>query len=341
MTPPPPTHPRLVDVAKRAGVSIRTVSNVVNDFPYISTTTRERVEQAIAELGYRPNLIARNLARGRTGLVALVVPQVAMPYFASLADSMLEATRDEEMVLVISQSRGSHQVELEALEGRFGQRIDGVVLSPTTLTDADIAHRRSTIPLVMLGDRTWGGVVTSVGIDHVSAATEAVRHLIAQGRRRIAIVGPYLNEEAKRFRGWAAALREAGIEPDPTWVIGTDGSTGEDGFAAGERLMQMSPRPDAAFFVTDWLALGAVRAFQRGGLTVPDDVAVVGYDDIPYGRASNPTLTTIRPDRAEIAHQAVASLVAQRDGDSAPVAIQASWSLVVRESSGAPATIEA
>lgn len=314
-------------------MSTRTVSNVVNDFPYISTATRERVEAAIAELGYRPNLIARNLARGRSGLMALVVPRVAMPYFASLAERMLEAAEAAESVLVISQSHESRQLELEALEGRFGQRIDGVVLSPTTLTDADVAARRATTPLVMLGDRDWGGVVTSVGIDHVSASHAAVRHLLDGGRRRIAFVGPNPEDSHKRFHGWHLAMTQAGIDTAGL-AMETPGLSGQDGVDAGIRLMALDPLPDAVFCVTDWLALGVIRALLRAGLRVPDDVAVVGYDDIPYGRASYPTLTTISPDRGEIARLSVASLLAQAEGTVAPAALRAPWSLVVRESSG-------
>lgn len=327
-------HPRLVDVAERAGVSMRTVSNVVNDFPYISNQTREKVQAAIAELGYRPNLVARNLAKGRTGLMALVVPRLEMPYFASLAQRMLEVAEKERVFLLIQQTHSSHALELEALEGQFGQRIDGVVLSPTTLSDDHVAARRSTAPLVMLGDREWGGLVTSVGIDHVSAARAAATHLHDQGRRRVAIVGPYLQERGKRYQGWEAAHRAGGTGDAADLVVATPGLSGEDGVVAGERIATMTPRPDAVFCVTDWLALGVIRGLQRSGVVVPDDVAVVGYDDIPYGRASNPTLSTVAPDRAEIAVTALRSLVQQAAGEIGPLAHRAGWSLVVRESSG-------
>jgi DNA-binding LacI/PurR family transcriptional regulator len=313
-----PSHPRLIDVARRAGVSMRTVSNVVNDFPYVTSATREKVETAIAELGYQPNLVARNLARGRTGLMALVLPKLEMPYFAALAQQMLEVAEAEGLFLVIQQTHESHALELAALEGRFGQRIDGIVLSPTTLTSADVMARRSPIPLVLLGDRDWTGVATSVGIDHVAAARAAVTHLLTTGRRRVAIVGPDLGT-GRRLAGWAAALAEGGLVADPALKVMTD----------GQRIARMEPRPDAVFCVTDWLALGVMRGLQRSGLAVPDDIAVVGYDDIPYGRAANPTLTTIAPDRAEIARLAISSALA---GASEPVTHLAEWRLVVRES---------
>src|SRR5690606_19076569 len=138
-----------------AGVSMRTVSNVVNGYVHVSERTRERVQKAVEELGYRPNLVARNLARGRTGLVAVSLPQLEMPYFASLTRHLLDAAEQMGLHLVVAQTHQSRELELAAMEGRFEQRIDGVILSPTSLREDDLAARTSTMPLVLLGDRPW------------------------------------------------------------------------------------------------------------------------------------------------------------------------------------------
>ncbi|QNP55778.1 LacI family DNA-binding transcriptional regulator [Tessaracoccus defluvii] len=324
-----------MDVAKLAGVSMRTVSNVVNDYPHVADATRERVERAISELGYRPNLVARNLASGRTGLVALVVPRLEMPYFASLAQQMLEVAEAEGVVLVVQQTHDSHALELKALEGRFGQPIDGIVLSSTTLTDEDIARRRSRLPLVLLGDRVWPESVSAVAIDQVEAAKAAVAHLFSLGRRRVAVVGPGVSGGSNaRWRGWVQAHEEAGVTVDPALQVESEGISGEHGVAAGVHIATAHPRPDAVFCFTDWLALGVIRGLQRAGLSVPEDVAVVGFDDIPYGRASNPTLTTISPDRGQIAAVALRSVLDQGRVTTPPARHEASWRLVVRESSG-------
>ncbi|WP_206079992.1 LacI family DNA-binding transcriptional regulator [Propioniciclava coleopterorum] len=322
--------PRLVDVAELAGVSMRTVSNVVNDYPHVSDAMRERVERAIAELGYRPNLQARNLASGRTGLIALVVPRLEMPYFASLAQQMLEKAEDAGTVVVVQQTHGSREVELRALEGRFGQRIDGIVLSAITLTDEDVAKRRSNLPLVLLGDQDWHVAVPSVAIDQVAAAEAVTGHLLDAGARRVAIVGGNHHLGGRRH-GWARAHEARGARPAPDLEVATPGVSGDDGVAAGRRIAAMRPVPDAVFCVTDWLALGVIRSLQRAGLRIPEDVAVAGYDDIPYGRASNPTLTTIAPDRAEIAQLALRAVL---EPGAEPVRHRAGWRLTVRESSG-------
>lgn len=309
---------------------MRTVSNVVNGYVHVSAGTRERVEQAVAELGYRPNLVARNLARGRTGLVALVVPQLEMPYFASLAQQMLDAAEAMGLHLVVEQTHGSRERELAALEGGFGQRIDGIVLSPTTLDGDDIEARRSTLPLVLLGDRDWPDSVTSVAIDRLAAARAAVEHLLGTGRRRVAIVGTNLNASNARWQSWHDTLTAARCPVSSDLQFETTGISGDDGESAARRIVELQERPDAVFCVTDWIALGLIRGLQRAGLDVPDDIAVVGHDDIPYGRASNPTLTTISPNRAEIA---TIALQAVSDAQEGPQRQTVGWSLVVRESS--------
>lgn len=326
-------------MAELAGVSMRTVSNVVNDYPHVSAQMRERVERAILELGYRPNIAARNLARGRTGVVALVVPRLEMPYFASLTQQMLEVAETEGVTLVVQQTHDSHALELTALEGKFGQPIDGIILSPTTLSDEDVLIRRSQIPLVLLGDRTWPQTVHSVAIDQLEASCTAVAHLLELGRRHVAIVGMGFSPPASgRWEGWKLAHQAAGLAVDPALQIETDGVSGKHGVSAGLHLATMRPRPDGVFCVTDWLALGVISGLQRAGLRVPEDVAVVGYDDIPYGRSSHPTLTTISPDRSQIAALALHSVLLQADGGEAPTAHQADWHLIARESSGAEIT---
>ena len=334
------TRPRLADVAARAGVSMKTVSNVINDFEHVSPQMRARVQAAIEEIGYRPNLSARNLALGRAGMIALVVPQLDMPYFAALAGQVLEAAARSNWVVLIQQSAGDPTVERDALAGHFPQRMDGLILSSQRIGPAELRERTDRTPLVMLGERNYQGLVQHVAIDNVAAAQTAVQHLIDSGRQRIALIGSSPTDRRHpRLRGYRQALRAAGLPERADWIKPIRSNLGEEGERQMAELLAENPGnpPDAVFCVTDWVALGVIRALQTHGLRVPDDVAVVGFDDIPYGRAATPTLTTISPDRAAIASMAVASLDAQLTAltTGTPYQVsnqQASYQLIIRES---------
>ena len=328
-------RPRLQDVADRAGVSMKTVSNVINGFAHVSEGTRAKVQVAIEEMGYQPNLSARNLARGRAGMIGLVVPRIDMPYFASLAMHVLEAAARRGWVVVIHQTLGDLGSEQEVLRGRFPQRIDGLVLSPLRVSAEEVAAREGALPLVLLGDRSYGSVADHVMIDNAAAARSAVLHLLDLGRRRVAMIGAQWGDPSNpRLAGYRQALAERGLRADPSLVVATPDVRGEEGEEAMVALLAALPQvPDAVFCATDWMAMGALRALRLRGLRVPEDVALVGFDDIPYGRVSTPTLTTVSPHRGAVAEAAVASLEAQLAGTRREaVEVVIPHELVVRES---------
>lgn len=325
-------RPRLADVAARAGVSMKTVSNVINDFPHVSPGTRAKVAAAIEELGYVPNLGARNLARGRTGVIVLGVPQLDMPYFASLAMHLIAAAERAAWWVQIRQTGGERETELELLAGARGGRIDGVVLSPVALGPDDLARRPPDLPLVLLGEQQLG-VVDHIGIDNVAAARTAVAHLLRTGRRRIAVAGGGWGTDL-RVRGAQEAVRAAGLELDRQLHLEVGGVTGPHGEQAMDvHLDGGGEVPDAVFCATDWLAMGVIRSLHLHGHRVPADVAVMGFDDIPYDLSALPTLSTIAPDRAQIARLAVESLRRQENHpDAVGRDVLADHTLVVRES---------
>ncbi|WP_210769199.1 LacI family DNA-binding transcriptional regulator [Occultella kanbiaonis] len=326
-------QPRLTDVAEIAGVSMKTVSNVINGYAHVSESTRTRVLAAIEEVGYRPNLSARNLARGRSGVIALVVPRLEMPYFAALAGRVVERAEARGWFVLIHESGGDLAAEREALEGRFPQRIDGLIVSVQHLAPADLAARTDRTPLVLLGEQTFGSVAHHVAIDNTEAARAAVGHLLELGRRRIALVGA---TPGPRQQGYVEALESAGLPVLPELMVPITANSGEEGERATRALLELgAATPDGIFAVTDWVALGAMRALHLRGLHVPDDVAVVGFDDIPYARAVTPSLTTVSPDRSALAEAALRMLEAQiaaNGGPVPPVDEQVPFSLVVRES---------
>lgn len=315
------------------------MSNVVNGYPYVSTATRARVEQAIAELGYRPNMTARSLRSGRSDVVALAVPFLDMPYFAEVAQHVVQAAAERGWTVLIDQTDGDREREKVVTAGIRNHLIDGLIVSPLALTADDLAQRAdTTTPLVLLGERIHHGPADHVVIDNVGAAREATLHLVARGRRRIAAIGAQRVDPGVtarlRLQGWREALGESGLAADQELVAPAEAWRRADGAAAMARLLDVQRAPDAVFCFNDLLALGALRELHEQGIRVPDDIAVVGFDDIDDGRFSTPTLTTIAPDKAEIARTAV-DLLARRlgpDRDAPPRELCARHRLIERES---------
>jgi DNA-binding LacI/PurR family transcriptional regulator len=331
---------RLRDVAERAGVSIRTVSNVVNGYAHVSAETRQRVEKAVAELGYRPNLLARNLRRGRTGMLALVVPELDVPYFSELARAVIAEARQYGYTVVIDQTDGEPDRERELIMGgASAARFDGVILSPLSLSQADLAQRDGSDPLVLLGERIAESPYDHVAIDNVAAAFSATEHLLDLGRTRIAAVGdqPYDTGETAqlRTRGYRDAHAARGVPVDESLIVATHRFHLSDGAEAMAALLAHTDGPpEAVFCYNDLLALGAIRTLLTRGLRVPEDVAVVGFDDIEAGRYNTPTLTTVSPGKGVIARLAVERITARLDDalKAPPVELWAPHQLVVRES---------
>ncbi len=309
----------LKDVAARAGVSVRTVSNVVNDFPHVAPDTRDRVRRALDELGYRPNMAARSLRLGRTGLVALVVPEVDSPYWGELASLLSQEAERHSWTLLIEQTNGDPDRERRLLTGDRAHAIDGLLFSPWALTADDLARHATTVPLVLLGEHAQHGPYDHVVVDNVAAAADATTHLVSLGMRRIAAVGAGADgaseTSALRLQGYRQALQDAGLPRDESLEVATRTFHRSEGAIAMRRILASGrPTPDALFCFTDQLALGAMRVAMEHGLRVPEDLAVVGFDDIEDGRYCTPSLTTVAPDKLEIARQAAACLAERLQG---------------------------
>nr|WP_320781388.1 LacI family DNA-binding transcriptional regulator [Streptomyces sp. CRN 30] len=333
-------RPRIKDVAEYAGVSPKTVSNVINDYEHVSERTRAAVREAIDALGYRVNLAGRQLRRGRTGVITLAVPELDVAYFAELAKYvMAEADRRGRTVL-LHRTGAVRERELAALHGFDAQFCDGVILSPLSLRPGDLATHDRRLPVVLLGERPAEGATDHVGIDNVRAAREAAEHLLSRGRRRIAVVGGAVRgrqgTDRLRTDGCRQALEAAGLGLDAALVVPVDAYHWRDGARAAAGLMGRREPPDALLCLNDHLALGALRALHEGGRAVPRDLDVVGFDDVEASRFSVPSLTTVAPDKEEIARTAV-SLLLERIDDPEPGPPRdhvAGHRLRVRESSG-------
>ena len=331
---------RLQDVALAAGVSPKTVSNVINGTARVTDRTRIRVQRAIDSLGYQPNAAARSLRTGRSGVLALAFPELPSPYFAELAVAVIAAARRHGCTVLMDDTAGDAAAELRVASGLGVPMIDGVILSPLGLDQHELAARERQIPLVLLGEADYGLVCDHVHIDNVAAAREATRHLIDGGHRRIAAIGwqdPAPRATAQqRLLGYTQAMAEAGLPVERALLPPVRSYFRPDGAAAMRRLLKLPDLPDAVFCFNDLMALGALRVAHEAGLRVPEDIALVGFDDVEEAEYAIPSLTTVAPDKTGIAEAAVDALLQRiNDGYAEPGRlIKPGHRLVVRESSG-------
>ena len=338
----------LHDVARVAGVSIKTVSNVINDYPHIRPTTKSRVEEAIAELGYQPNLTARSLRSGRTGAIALAVPDLSLPYFGELAGAVIAAAEAAGVVVLVEQTGGDPARELELLRSPRLTMTDGLIFSPLGITQSDAAALRVPYPLVLLGERIFDAPVDHVTMRNVEAARTATEYLLASGRRRIAVVGAHPGEvigsAGLRLRGYREALESAGVPYDDSIISETTTWHRANGARGMRDLLDRGVTFDAVFGLNDTLALGAMRVLQEAGIHVPADVSVIGFDGLDEAQYSIPSLTTVDPGQRWIARTAVATLLEriQRTGAAGePRLLLADFHVVERESAPSKAMIGA
>ena len=300
---------RLEDVAKLAGVSMKTVSNVVHDYPHVSAKMRERVQSAIDQLGYRPNLTARRLATGRTGMLALAIPEIDQPYFAELARRIGEEAVRRGYRVIVEQTLNDVDAERAVIQDREEGLVDGVIFQPARIDTMEIARLRPDTPLVLLGEGGRPLTTDHVMIDNVAAAREGVELLLRQGRTRIAFLGMVRRDPTEsthlRLLGYQEALLAAGIRAEPELVFETEGFGTDRGVATLLSALDAGVRFDAVICRDDLFAMAALRGLDRAGLRVPDDVAVLGWDDTALARYSTPALSSISPAKEAIARIAL------------------------------------
>lgn len=291
-----PSNTTIRDVARLSGVSPMTVSRVINDSERVSPETRRRVEQAISELGYVPSRLARGLSRQRAGTLAVIVPDVANPFFTAILRAAEEVARRADYHVILGDTRSDLSVERDVIEELIAHRVEGMMIAP--VSDRSAAHLRRLaefgVPFVLI-DRTVPGLDCDVVLgDSSGGARRLVEHLISLGHRRIGFIVESDDVSTARDRraGYEAALSGAGIALDPTLVV--NGAADPSGGSAGmSRLLELDERPTAVFTVNNLAAVGAIEAVRAAGLEVPDDVALVCFDDIEYASRLYPFLTAM------------------------------------------------
>ncbi|MFI2200088.1 LacI family DNA-binding transcriptional regulator [Streptomyces sp. NPDC020192] len=327
------------DVAKAAGVSAMTVSNVINDHPNVRPATRERVLAAMARLDYRVNVAARNLRKGRTGTIGLAVPEVNRPYYGRLAAAIITAAARHGLRVSVEQTGARRENELAALSLSRNRLYDGLILSTVGMGPADVAALEVDHPVVLLGERIFGGPVDHVAMPNVEASAAATRHLIERGCRRVALVCGELRDEVHmsslRHTGYRQALRAAGLPADPALVQSVPALTMAEGARRARAMVAGGLDFDGVFCVTDTVAMGVLRGLADAGVRVPEQVKVIGFDNVDESAFLVPSLSTVDPDHDLMAERAVGLLVA-RLGSAGPPAEQeefvSPFSLVLRES---------
>jgi LacI family repressor for deo operon, udp, cdd, tsx, nupC, and nupG len=297
------------DVAARAGVSAKTVSNVVNGIVPVSPQTRERVERALADLDYVPNLSARGLRNGRSGLIALALPNLETAYSAELVRDVVDIARMSGWSVQVEETGMRPERERELLVKARAHQIDGLILNPVVLEDSAVKRGGTLPPVVIIGE-VEQELTDRVTIDSVGAARDMTQYLLDAGHRRIAAVGTGRRNVSAagylRTLGYRDAMNRAGLAPieieQSAWNP-AGGATGVDAF------LDSNDVPDALFCFTDGMAIGALSALARRGLRVPEDVALAGFDDIDAARYLLPPLTTVAFDKRAFAEAAFAMLV--------------------------------
>ncbi|WP_419819398.1 LacI family DNA-binding transcriptional regulator [Glaciibacter flavus] len=332
---------RLQDVAALAGVSMKTVSNVVHDYPHVSDKMRTRVQAAIDELGYRPNLMGRRLATGRTGLIALAFASVEIPYFAELARVVSAAAHRRGYRVLLEETDATLDGERAVVSSSEAGMVDGVLFQPSTMTSQEIAQHRSDLPMVILGEGAAPLSIDRVMVDNVIAAHEATAHLAALGRTRIGFVGHERDglsaTSVQRIMGYQRALEEAGLTPDPALLIASEAVSAAGAVAGVGAAVDGGLVFDALVCRDDLAAIGALRALRERGIAVPGQVAITGWDNIHMSAVTFPSLTTIAPDLTALAERALAMLEERISGFGGIGRHEiVGHKLVVRESTGQP-----
>lgn len=330
------------DVAARAGVSWKTVTNVVHGRPGVRPTTRQRVLTAIEELDYRPVIAGRQLRQQRSQTIALVLPDLVNPYFAQLAEAITGSAGARGFAVFVEHGGSATEPERAAVMSAMRFAADGVILSPTFTTSQELAALARRRPIVLLGESVDDAALDLVAIDNRTAAHEVTAHLIERGRRRVASLGHRpgadLPPQPSRVRheGFRNALRRAGLELRPELQIPARAWTHAGGYAGTSQLLASGTPFDALVCVNDLLAVGALRALREAGLGVPDDVAVTGWDDVPEAEYSAPPLTTVAAHVHTLAEQAVTVLLGRIEAATVRPAehYTVPHTVVVRASSG-------
>lgn len=327
----------LRDVAREADVSVSTVSRVFNEPDKVRDDTRQRVQQAVDELGYRPSRVARRLRleNGLAHMLGLVIPDIQNPFFADLARGVEDIAQANGYTVIVNNSDEDSAKQRLCLETLRTESVDGVIVPPVREQDEDIdTLARSGVPVVCVDRRMRMIAYDTIVSDNVRGAYEAVTHLIENGHRRIGFIGgiPTISTTVERREGYEKALADNGIDVDRMLIREGD-SRQESGRSLAESLLDMDEIPTALFSGNNLMTLGALEAIHLRGLRIPQDISIVAYDDVPWALALNPPLTAVDQPGYEMGRRA-AEMLLQRihEPKRSPTLVTLQPKLIVRKS---------
>jgi LacI family transcriptional regulator, repressor for deo operon, udp, cdd, tsx, nupC, and nupG len=320
------------DVANELGMSVATVSRALSQPELLRPETRERVLSVVAKLGYRPNVLARSLRRGQTHAIVLVVPKLS-PFFLEIYAGAEEAAQKAGLAVLLGNSDAKPEREEAYFDQVMSGRADGIILLTGLLPSSYAGGKRALPPMIAVLERLQGHDTPIVRIDHRAASVEITRHLIDLGHRRIAHITGSKNAASSehRLNGYKDAFAAAGIPYDDALVATGDFSM-QSGADAMERLLTLNEPPTAVFAANDEMAFGAVKTARAHGLSVPEDLSMVGFDDQTTAAFYNPPLTTVHIPCREIGRRAMQELVEQIAGGDVEREIVLPTKLVIRDS---------
>ncbi len=328
----------IYDVAREAGVSMATVSRVVNNNPNVKPQTRKKVYEAIERLGYRPNAVARGLASKKTTTVGVVIPDIANANFAEVARGIEDIANMYHYNIILTNADKRKEKEIRVVNTLLEKQVDGLLFMGGVVTDEHIqAFQTSNVPIVLCATTDEKNTMPSVDIDHEGAAFDAVGKLIQEGHRSIAMISGTLQDPANgyaRFQGYKRALEKAGI-PYREDYVRVGNYKYESGIEATEYFLQLPERPTAIFAATDEMAIGAIHCLQDAGLKVPEDVSVIGIDNSRMASMVRPLLTTVAQpmyDIGAVSMRLLTKLMKKETVENAKVTLP--HELIVRQSVG-------
>jgi len=322
------------DIAKAAGVSHPTVSRALANSPLVSPETAQRIRRLAEEMGYAPSAIARGLVTKRTHTIGLVVTTIADPFIAEVVSGVEEVALNRGYSVFLANSNAVPEREMTVVRTLRERRVDGIIVLASRVGGLYMPLlEQSRVPIVLINNQHQGPYVYSVSIDSVTGAVEATKHLIKLGHRRIAYIGDRygVQSDVDRLAGYKRALGEAGIEFDSSLVFYGDGKASGVGEAA-RQLLSLNPLPSAVFCYNDMTALGLLQLIKQAGKRVPQDISVVGFDDIFLASYTDPPLTTIAQPKHEMGRRAMEMLLALISKEQSVTNITVQGRLVVRQS---------
>ena len=329
--------PSIKDIARLANVSHSTVSRALQNSGLVRAETAERIRQIARESGYRASAVARGLVMKKTLTIGVVVTTIADPFVAEVVSGIEDVADDHGYSVFLAQSNADPQREQNVVQSFAERRVDGILITSSRVGAMYLARlSQMMVPIVLINNQHPGTFTHSVMIENVEASRKATEYLIGLSHCRIAYLGDQFGyqSDTERFTGYRQALEHAGLRFLPELVVHGDGKA-EGGAQAMQKLLALGDRPTAVFCYNDMSAFGALRTIHRGGLRVPEDISVVGFDDLFVALYTRPALTTVRQPMRQMGVLAMESLLKLMSGEQSAQSIKVPAELIVRESTAA------